>query len=372
MPVKPLEYEITPEKLIAKQTFLEDMDRLRSEDIVRYLVIKNDKISIYYKDGLHDVFDKSMLESVDRYKRDIPIGCQFTINPLSQEADDLKEFFSISIKDYKRGGFLDKELAIHRLAKKLKDEKFFRRRYPFKLLKADYLSIDSSVYDADGRVDIHPRTKRRYRGRFVQETFYNFDNERNGGKRGKSIDWVWVKPRTTTRIMRMLLSDGRNINYTNLLRKFMAISTSNRSCRTLRSPGFYMSLFEKMNIDKFSWIHDVDPVWWSKAIACSKMNFRYTYEDRKHDMTSNEYNNFLESIDVVPNTSYCDNDDVKADILMLDFNLEEFDHRIEKYTEHLGTKWKKIVYVSKEPTKDCVEIKPYTFMKHGLYFNILS
>jgi len=129
----------------------------------------------------------------------------------------------------------------------------------------------------------------------------------------------------------------------------------------------YCALFKLLNLE-YKWIHDKTPFGWSKAIASSKCNNQYTYSDANLKVNADNYNNFLNNINKIGNTELASDDDVKADILMLDSNLDD-KLDVTPYLDRLGKNWKSIIVVSDNLNYD-IKVSAGLYIREDIFLKI--
>lgn len=349
--------------LINKQKFLSDIELLKNNEIVENIKSNSKFLKVKFKSGLSEYYNKAKLAEQDRFKKDVVIGTQYPVYPNS--SDELKKLFRIDKKDLKKSGRLDVDICIHKLIKKLCDEKFSLPQYPNEVLINEYKEIAFQPYLDGNQLLLYPRKVSRYIGRCLQEHFYDFTNDRN--RYGRSIADGWNDPKHLCFCLKTLIKLNNEISKTSIIRKFPKLHLNHASGRYFRSPGLYYALFKLLNLE-YKWIHDKTPFGWAKAIAASKCNSKYTYSDANLITKANEYNNFLESINQIGNTSFVNDDEVVADTLILDNNLEgKLD--IAPYIDRLGKNWKSIIVTSNNNDYD-IKISAGLYIRDDIFLKI--
>lgn len=343
------------------------MDKLKEYSIINDVFIGVDDVIVRYASGVSESYSKKELMNTVLFKNPIHIGKEFITDPLKPDYENLKTFFLVRKRDYKRAGFFDKKICIHTLTRKLIDEGFVFHEYPVDMLENDFNSIDHTKFFKNNKLILSPGRSHRLKGRCVQESFYDFSDDE--GASGHSISGAWKRPVFLSNIISSL-AGRKNITKTNIIRKMVGLKSERKCGVTPVPPGFYLALFKRLGLS-FNTIHDTNPTWISKAIAAAKVDCRYTYSDIKIKSKADKFNKFVNSIGMLPVTSYSPLEDAKADILMLDGNLDT-DSDPAPYIDDIGKKWGKIVVYSTTPSVNCIEVEPYYFERRKLFFNIIS
>jgi len=350
--------------LINKQKFLSDISLLKNCEIVQDVKLSHSKfLNVKFKSGLSEYYNRSKLAVQDRFKKEIVVGTQFPTYPNSD--DELKKLFRIDKKDFKKAGRLDVDICIHKLVKTLCDEKFVLPKYPLNILKDEYDNISATPYLDNNQLLLYPSKNSRFVGRYLQEHFYDFSNDKN--RYGRSIADGWNNPKHLCFCIKTLAKLNSDVTRTSIIRRFPKLHIRHASGKFFRSPGLYCALFKLLNLE-YKWIHDKTPFGWSKAIASSKCNNQYTYSDANLKVNADNYNNFLNSINKIGNTELASDDDVKADILMLDSNLDD-KLDVTPYLDKLGKNWKSIIVVSDNLNYD-IKVSAGLYIREDIFLKI--